>query len=111
VSWRFDTKANRLQFKTKGGVQPKALLMANPTRLIIDLPGTNMKRRTVRKPLKGGLHSLRVGQFDNRTTRLVIELKPGYTLDHKQILFRGATPERWSVQIPSPKQIQQLSKS
>ena len=105
VFWRFDTNANRLVFKTKGGVQPKAVLMTNPTRLIIDLPGTNLKRPTVTMPLKGAIHSLRVAQFDDRTTRLVIELKPGYTLDHKQVLFRGATPELWSVQIPTPQQM------
>jgi len=105
VFWRFDPSSNRLVFTTNGGVQPKAILIANPTRLIIDLPGTTFQRRTVTQPLAGALHTLRVGQLDARTARLVVELDPGYTLDPRQIVFRGTTPEQWSVQIPQPQRM------
>jgi N-acetylmuramoyl-L-alanine amidase len=45
---------------------------------------------------------VRVGQFDTQTTRIVIELAPGYTLDPQQIKFVGITPSRWTVQLPTP---------
>jgi len=108
VSWRFDTNQNRLDFRTDAGVQPRAVLISDPTRLIIDLPGTNLTRPTVTQPLGGAIRSLRVGQFDNQTTRLVIELHPGYTLDPQQVRFRGASPIQWSVQIPTPQRIEAL---
>ena len=106
--WRFYPEQNRLVFTTDGRVQPKALLLANPTRLVIDLPGTFLQRPTITQPLGGAMRSLRVGQFDETTTRIAIELIPGYTLDPQKILVRGATPQQWSVQIPTPQRIAQL---
>ena len=106
VFWRFDTSANQLHFRTNAGVQPKAMLMFNPTRLVIDLPGTDFNSRTVKKTsLSGTIQSLRVGQLDDKTARLVVELKPGYTLDPQKVLFRGASPRQWSVQLPKPERI------
>jgi N-acetylmuramoyl-L-alanine amidase len=106
VYWRFDANQNRLDFKTDAGVQPKVQLLANPTRLIVDLPGVNIQRSTVTQTLGGAMRSLRVGQFDDKTTRLVLELNPGYTLDPQKVLFRGASPIQWSVQIPKPQRVQ-----
>jgi N-acetylmuramoyl-L-alanine amidase len=108
VFWRYYASQNRLVFKTDAGVQPKATLLANPTRLIIDLPGTSFSRPTVRMPLNGRFSSLRVGQLDQRTTRLVIQLNPGYTLNAQQVLVRGATPVQWSVQLPVPQRVEEL---
>ncbi len=104
--WRFDTAQNRLHFTTAGGVQPKAQLIANPTRLVIDLPGTTLDRSTVTQPVGSpGFESIRVGQFESDTARLVIELSPGYTLDPQQVQFRGITPTEWTVDLPTPQRI------
>lgn len=46
-SWQFESSQNRLSFTTDGGVQPKAQLLSNPTRLVIDLPGTSLGVSTV----------------------------------------------------------------
>lgn len=104
TSWRFDNNQNRLEFRTDTGVQPKAQLMANPARVVIDLPGINL-RRSVTQPGKGAIREIRLGQLDSQTTRIVIELAPGYTLDPTQVKFRGATPNQWSVDLPTPQRI------
>ncbi len=101
-SWRFDADRNRLVFTTDSGVQPKAQLLFNPTRLVIDLPGTAFVRSTVNQQLRGALREFRVGQLDSQTTRLVIELNPGYTLDPQQVRFQGISPRQWLVQLPTP---------
>lgn len=101
-SWHFDAKQNRLELKTDGKVQPTAQLIFNPTRLVIDLPGTTLERTTVKQQVGGAIRSLRVGQFDGQTTRVVIELSPGYRLDHQQVKFSGASPSQWTVQLPTP---------
>ncbi|MHC5722250.1 MAG: AMIN domain-containing protein, partial [Nostoc sp.] len=49
-----------------------------------------------------GIRSIRVGQFDTDTTRIVIELTPSYTLDPKRVQFVGTTGDRWTVQLPRP---------
>jgi len=100
-SWRFNTTENRLVFTTDDGVQPRAQLLSDPTRVVIDLPGISLGSSTLRQAVGGGVREVRVGQFDGQTTRIVIELTPGYTLDPQQILVRGATPTSWSVQLPT----------
>ncbi|MEG4209444.1 N-acetylmuramoyl-L-alanine amidase [Microcoleus sp. S13_B4] len=101
-SWRFDASENRLYITTDGGVQPKAQLIFNPMRLVIDLPGTSLGRPSVSKPLSGAIESVRVGQFDNDTTRIVVELRDGFTIDPQQVKFRGISPSEWTVDLPTP---------
>lgn len=101
-SWRFDANQNRLEINTVGAVQPQAQLIFNPTRLVIDLPGTTFGRPQITQQVGGGIRSIRVGQFDTETTRIVVELTPGYTLDPKRVQFVGATGDRWTVQLPTP---------
>jgi N-acetylmuramoyl-L-alanine amidase len=73
-----------------------------PTRLIIDLPGIAFPRPTVTQRLSGYYNTLRVGQFDPNTTRLVLEVKQGYTLNPRQIVFTGYNPIDWVVDLPNP---------
>ncbi len=104
-SWHFDANQNRLEFKTDGAVQPKAKLIFNPTRLVIDLPGTTLQRPTVKQQVGGAIRTIRVGQFDDQTTRLVLELAPGYRLDPQQVKFQGDTSSQWMVQLPMPQKV------
>ncbi len=101
--WRFDVRQNRLEFSTDEDVQPTAQLVSNPTRLVIDLPGTKLKRPKVSESFAGTVQTLRIGQFDAQTTRLVIELAPGYVLDPALVKVRRQSPTRWSVQLPTPR--------
>lgn len=101
-SWRFDVSQNRLHFITDEGVQPRAQLIVNPTRLVIDLPGTTLGQPAIQQILGRTIRSMRVGQFNPQTTRLVIELAAGYTLDPRQVKVNGESPSRWSVQLPNP---------
>ncbi|MGF1481152.1 MAG: N-acetylmuramoyl-L-alanine amidase [Cyanophyceae cyanobacterium] len=107
--WRFEEGDNRLVFSTDEGVQPRAQLIFNPTRLVIDLPGTTLGKPTVRETMEGIVRSIRVGQFDEQTTRLVVELAPGYTLDPEEVRFRGVTPTQWTVDLPTPEQEEESS--
>lgn len=106
LSWRYDRNQNQLVFTTDAGVQPKAILISNPTRLVIDLPGTTLGRPTVNQTLEDEIRQLRVGQFDDNTTRLVIELAPGYTVDPEQVRVRGTSPTQWMVELPEPERVE-----
>lgn len=99
--WNFDSDGNRLTFTTDDGVQPRAQLVFDPTRIVIDLPGTTLGRSQVNQLVnQDGVQEVRIGQFDARTTRLVIELKPGYTVDPLQVQVTGDAPNQWTVQLP-----------
>ncbi|MUH00403.1 AMIN domain-containing protein [Scytonema sp. UIC 10036] len=101
-SWRYDVNQNRLEFRTEGPVQPQAQLIFHPTRLVIDLPGVALGRRQIEQQVGGAIRVIRIAQLNEQTTRLVLELSPGYTLDPKQVKFEGRTPSRWFVQLPTP---------
>ncbi|WP_071189589.1 N-acetylmuramoyl-L-alanine amidase [Trichormus sp. NMC-1] len=99
-SWRFDANQNQLEINTSGAVQPQAQLIFNPTRLVIDLPGTRFGRSQLTQPVGGAIRSIRIGQFDPQTTRIVLEFTPGYTINPNLIKFVGTTASRWKVQLP-----------
>lgn len=105
--WNYNSSANRLTFTTDEGVQPRAMLVPNPTRLVIDLPGIQLGRPRINQDLGNVIRELRVGQFDENTARLVIELAPGYTIDPNQVKVRGVSPTQWTVDLPNPEPINQ----
>lgn len=108
--WRFDRDANRLTFTTDDGVQPTAQLIANPTRLVIDLPQTSLGSNLTERQTVGGLiREVRAGQFDSSTARIVIEIAPGYTIDPNQVQIRGLSPSQWTVELPTPQRVDPAS--
>lgn len=101
-SWQFDTRQSQLTFSTDEGVVPIAQLVPNPTRIVIDLPGIRLGRPKVTQAVGGAVQTLRIGQFNAQTTRLVVELAPGYTVDANQVKVQADSPTRWSVKLPTP---------
>lgn len=102
MSWQFDPTENRVDFTTNTAVKPSAQLLANPSRLVVDLPDTNFSRATATQTLSNGLRSLRVGQVEPGRTRMVLELDPEYSIDPQQILIQASNPRQWSIQLPAP---------
>ncbi len=105
TSWHFDTSQNQLNLTTDSGVQPKVQLIANPTRLVIDLPGIVLEYPETPQSYNSAIQQIRVGQFDSETTRLVIQLTPGYKLDPQKVRVIKESATRWSFQLPNPEQI------
>jgi N-acetylmuramoyl-L-alanine amidase len=99
-SWRYNSNQNQLEFDTDSAVQPQAQLIYGPTRLVIDLPNTRFDRSQLTQPVGGAIRALRVGQFDEQTTRIVLELAPGYIIDPQQVKFIPIGSNRWTVRLP-----------
>ncbi|MBL1173840.1 MAG: AMIN domain-containing protein [Pantanalinema sp. GBBB05] len=100
--WRFDRTQNRLELATDEGIQPRAQIVSNPTRLVIDLPGVKLGGPKQTLPVDGIVNNMRVAQFDPQTTRIVMELAPGYTIDPRQVKFQYASARQWTVDMPRP---------
>jgi N-acetylmuramoyl-L-alanine amidase len=105
LSWQFNATENRIDFSTNSAVNPEAQMLANPSRLIIDLPETRLNQPTSSQVLSNGIKSLRVGQFDIDRTRMVLELDPEYSIDPQQILIQASTTKQWSIQLPTPQPV------
>lgn len=101
-SWNFDAAKNQIHITTTSKTQPRAFLIANPTRLVVDLPGTNLNRQTVRRSITSPqIKEIRVGQPNPQTTRFVVELAPGYTLAADRLSIRGDSASHWIVNFNS----------
>ncbi|MGL5032411.1 MAG: AMIN domain-containing protein, partial [Microcystaceae cyanobacterium] len=100
--WRFEPSQNRLSFTTDERVQPTAQLVPNPTRVVIDLPNTRFDRPALEQAVGGSVRAIRIGKPDPYTTRLVIEMAPGYTVDPQQVKVKGLSPTQWTVDLPTP---------
>jgi beta-lactamase class A len=101
-TWNFNKDRNRLDLTTDNNVRPVVNLISNPTRLVVDLPGIQMKKaETIRRRFDSVVQEVRVGLVDNKTTRLVVVLAPGYTLEPGKIKVRGYSPRQWTIQLPS----------
>jgi len=105
--WRFNQTENRLVFTTDEGIQPRAQYVPNPNRVVIDLPGVRLDRPSITQTVGGAIREIRLGQYDEQTTRIVIELSAGYSLDPQQVEVRGSTATQWIVQLPTPQPIAQ----
>ncbi|MEO1621036.1 MAG: N-acetylmuramoyl-L-alanine amidase [Cyanobacteria bacterium J06632_3] len=97
--WRFDPEENRLVFTTDDSIQPTAQLLSNPTRLVIDMPGTTLPRAESQS-IDGAIKTISVSELDEETTRLIVEYQTGYTVDPSQVQVRGESARQWTVQLP-----------
>lgn len=109
-SWRFDSNQNRLEFTTDVSVQPEVQLIPDPTRLVVDLPGVSLNQPTVKQALGSTVvRSIRVGQFDNLVTRIVVELAPNYSVDPTAVKVRGTSPNSWTIELPTPQRLDTIA--
>jgi beta-lactamase class A len=100
-SWYFDQAQNQLHITTDSGIQPKAFLLDNPKRLVIDLPGTSIDTTTMRQSFGKAVKEIRIGQPDEQSTRLVIELAPGYNISPQGLSIKGDSRSHWVVNFSS----------
>ncbi|MGB3136447.1 MAG: N-acetylmuramoyl-L-alanine amidase [Nodosilinea sp.] len=99
--WWFDTQSNQLVFTTDSEVEPRAQLLVSPTRIVVDLPNTQMGSTSTSQVVGGAVREVRAGQFDRQTTRLVIEIASGYSLNPQDVQVQGLRPNQWAVQLPA----------
>lgn len=100
LDWRFDPQRHQLHFQTDTDTQPSVQLIFNPTRLVIDLPGVSLNQPKLNQAIGGEFTSVRIAQFNPETTRVVIELAAGYSLDPSNIKIQSQSPTDWTIQLP-----------
>jgi len=107
ANWHFDRTHNQLDLVTDDNVQPRVQLVANPTRVVIDLPGIAFGRAQTTSKIGTTVQAVRLGQLDENTTRMVIDIAPGYTLNPRDVKVQGENSTHWSVQLATPQRITQ----
>lgn len=103
TSWNYNRATKMLRFITDEEVTPQIKLIGSPTRVVIDLPGIQLGKKTESRPASlGYVKDVRAGQFNSQTTRFVMELTSSYGIDPQQIKIEAASRQDWSIQLPTP---------
>ncbi|MBD2188120.1 peptidoglycan DD-metalloendopeptidase family protein [Pseudanabaena mucicola] len=96
----YDLTDSKIEFSLKNDIEPRGTVISNPTRIVIDLPGIVYQGPTVRRRVGKGVQSVRVGQVDANTTRMVVELSPDVTLNPQDLRLKSQKPGQWTMQLP-----------
>ncbi|MBW4582759.1 MAG: AMIN domain-containing protein [Tildeniella nuda ZEHNDER 1965/U140] len=85
TNWNFDPAVNQLEITVKDGTTPRYFLMAQPARIVVDLPDTAVGAVSAQKTYAGAVRQIRVSQFEPGLTRIVMEISPGVSLAPGQV--------------------------
>lgn len=85
TGWRFDPATQQLEVSVPQGTTPRYFLLAQPARIVLDLPNTQMGAVPVAQTYSGAVRQIRVAQFDPGLTRIVMELSPDAVLAPGQV--------------------------
>ncbi|UBF24897.1 AMIN domain-containing protein [Kovacikia minuta CCNUW1] len=96
TNWQFNSTANQLELTVKDGTTPRYFLMAQPARIVVDLPNTSIGTVSTQQTYTGAIRQIRVSQFQPGLTRIVMELSPEVSLAPGQVkLEKVKGDSRW----------------
>jgi hypothetical protein len=97
-NWRFDPGTNQLEVTVPAGIKPRYSFLANPARIVLDLPNTQVGQAKPQISYSGAVRQVRVFQFQPDTARIVLELAPNQTLGNQQAQKSEKGSDRWTLQ-------------
>lgn len=92
--WRFDPATNQLEITLQEGTKPRYFLLAEPPRIVLDLPNTAIGSVETQRSYSGAVRQIRVAQFLPNVTRIVLELSPEAILQPEQVQLQTVTSSR-----------------
>lgn len=90
TQWHYDPTTNRLEVTVDQGTTPRYFLMAQPARIVLDLPDTAVGAVKSQATYSGAVRKIRVSQFQPGLTRIVMELSPDVELAPGQVKLEKA---------------------
>ncbi|MEM7063300.1 MAG: AMIN domain-containing protein [Cyanobacteria bacterium P01_B01_bin.77] len=95
-NWSFDATTNELTFSLSDTVLPEFFLLAEPPRLVLDIPDTQIGAVEPEQTYGGAVQNIRVAQHTPDQVRVVIELAPDSVLtpDQADIQFDDNNGQR-----------------
>lgn len=84
-NWSFNPSTNQLEVLLPEGVQPRYFLVAEPARIVLDLPSTQVGTVPTEGNYSGVIQQIRVAQFQPDLARIVLMLSPDTLLAPGQV--------------------------
>ncbi|MGF2036201.1 MAG: AMIN domain-containing protein [Nostoc sp. CmiVER01] len=97
-NWRFSSKTQQLEITLSASTTPRYFYLAQPSRLVVDIPNTKLGKVPIQQNYSGAIKSIRVSQLNANDTRIVLDLAPGTVLNPKQIQLQPVSRKnstRW----------------
>lgn len=102
TEWQYNPDTQQLEVVLPENSTPRFFLLAQPARIVLDLPNTDVGNLVSEESYAGVVRRVRVAQFEPGVTRIVLELTPDAVLAPGQVeltevetLNGGAT--RWTL--------------
>lgn len=84
-NWSFNPSTNQLEVSLSEGIQPRYFLVAEPARIVLDLPSTQIGSASTEGNYEGAIQQIRVAQFQPDLARIVLQLSPDTVLAPGQV--------------------------
>ncbi|MDZ8055474.1 MAG: AMIN domain-containing protein [Aulosira sp. ZfuVER01] len=96
--WRFSPEVLQLEFSLSASTTPHYFYLAQPPRIVVDLPNTKLGYVPRQQNYSGAIQRVRVSQLNAGVTRIVLDLASGNFLDPNQVKLQPISkknPTRW----------------
>ncbi|HLP91230.1 MAG TPA: AMIN domain-containing protein [Nostocaceae cyanobacterium] len=97
-NWQFNPKSQQLEINLSATTTPQYFYLAEPPRLVVDLPNTQLGKVITQQNYKGKVQRIRISQMNPTVTRIVLDLAPGNFVDPNQVQLQPISrknPTRW----------------
>jgi AMIN domain len=97
-NWRFSPKTQQLEINLSAGTTPRYFYLAQPSRLVVDLPNTKLGKVTTQQNYSGAIKSIRISQLNANDTRIVLDLAAGTVFNPKKVQLQPVSRKnstRW----------------
>jgi hypothetical protein len=100
--WAYDASSNQLTFALPDGVKPRYFLMAQPARIVVDIPDTQIGTVPTEQEFSGSIKRITVSQVQPQLTRVILEMSKDAVFARGQVKLENvgdAEPgqDRWVV--------------
>lgn len=93
---RFDPNTHQLELALPLGVEPQYSVLGQPTRIIVDLPNTEVSVNTTQVYQTGAIRQVKISQFNQAVARVELELAPDLTIVEDQTHLKPTgTENNW----------------
>jgi hypothetical protein len=101
-NWQFDTQSNQLSFVLPDGVKPRYFIMAQPARIVVDVPNAQVGELPLEQEYSGSVKRISVSQLQPQLMRVILEMAPTASFARGQVKLENvgdAAPgkDRWVV--------------
>lgn len=97
TQWSYDPATQTLRITVPQGTTPHHFLLAEPARIVLDLPNTTMGAVNTQQVYDGPIYRIRVSQFQPDLTRIVMELSPDAVLAPEQVELQQSADSSWAL--------------